>query len=414
MPAGQVGLGVLLVKLMYQAVPDLTCLEQAQLLQMIILADRYGVQKVLVAAAAAMAAIPATDLEWQTMTAVYLLPPGVAAAGSCSTGSKGNTGNTGVQRMYAACSAKLQLVLGDLELTVADQEKWQQLLALPHAALKQLLEDPGTRVASEHTVFHVIGAWFTHQQQQQHELSSEEVCGLLQAIRMQHCSQLYISTAMANSPLMAQCFTPAEIAVAVAMGFAGVETANQHRGLINSSPVVAKYPAWTAQKRPASATTAKEMQWLVPLPQLKQLFEQHLQQPASSRENSYLQQQLVYYQETDLALLLVFSTRGDDAGVLSVFLGVQLEVLNLLPGRVCNVVCELAIRRADGVASFCRSGRNAGYSSEKQRAGWPTLIRLGAADQVTSWAAAEAVLRFAHHLVKSESLQVELSLSQVL
>lgn len=156
-PPGQVSLGIKLIDSMYEPVPDLTGLEQEQLLHLITLADRYSVQKVLVAAASAIAAIPQADLAWQTVMAMYCLPPGAAAAAGCNgAGTTGSTGSASLERMYAACSAKMQLVLGDLEVSVADPEKWQQLLALPYAAVKQLLEAPDTRAASEHTVYYVI------------------------------------------------------------------------------------------------------------------------------------------------------------------------------------------------------------------------------------------------------------------
>lgn len=40
--------------------------------------------------------------------------------------------------------------------------------------------------------------------------------------------------------------------------------------------VLAKYPAWKANKRPASAVTQLDMQWALPLQQLQEALEQHL------------------------------------------------------------------------------------------------------------------------------------------
>ena len=57
--------------------------------------------------------------------------------------------------------------LGDLQLVLTEpaSRKAQQLLGLRCGALKQLLQDERTRVASENTVFFAILEWYAHQQQ---------------------------------------------------------------------------------------------------------------------------------------------------------------------------------------------------------------------------------------------------------
>jgi hypothetical protein len=125
---------------MYAAQPDVTSCSQEQLLKLLLLADRYGVPKVLAAVTAAFASITPADLQWSTLLALYALPPGCADLDACKD-------------VFAVAGDKLQQELGDLELTWADEAKQQLLLALPQPALLQLLRDDRTRVTSKNTVF---------------------------------------------------------------------------------------------------------------------------------------------------------------------------------------------------------------------------------------------------------------------
>jgi hypothetical protein len=140
--AGQLALGELLVKGMYGQ-PDVSSCSQEQLLQLLLLADRYGVPKMLAAVSAAFASIPTEYLQWETVHAIYALPPGCVDMDFC----KG---------LFQATGNRLQHALGDLELIWADRSNSQQqlLTSLPLEALLQLLQDPRTRVASENTVFY--------------------------------------------------------------------------------------------------------------------------------------------------------------------------------------------------------------------------------------------------------------------
>jgi hypothetical protein len=139
--AGQLELGEVLLQAIYQSQPALTTLSQSQLLHLLVLADRYGVNKVLVAAVAALQAVPQADLQWETVLGVYALPPG------CTDAS---------QPLLPAMQLQLQQQLGDLELAMSDSQKQQRLLALPHKVLLLLLQDEDTKVASENTG--VLGA----------------------------------------------------------------------------------------------------------------------------------------------------------------------------------------------------------------------------------------------------------------
>jgi hypothetical protein len=138
--AGQLTLGELLVRSMYAAQPDVSSCSQQQLLQLLLLADRYGVPKVLSAVSTAFASIPTVDLQWEAVHAMYALPPGSAKMDVCNS-------------LFEATGEKLQQDLGDLELVWADRSssKQQLLKALSLGLPLQLLGDHRTRVACENT-----------------------------------------------------------------------------------------------------------------------------------------------------------------------------------------------------------------------------------------------------------------------
>uniref|UniRef100_A0A383WDK7 BTB domain-containing protein n=1 Tax=Tetradesmus obliquus TaxID=3088 RepID=A0A383WDK7_TETOB len=150
-PTGQLEVGELLVRCMYAAQPDFSSCSQEQLLNLLLLADSYGVPKVLAAAAAAFASVAPADLQWQALHALYALPSGCAELDACKP-------------LFAAAGQKLQHELGDLEL-----------------------QDAHTRVASENTVFYTIDRWCRQQQkqQQQQTLKTTATHELLKLVQMQ-------------------------------------------------------------------------------------------------------------------------------------------------------------------------------------------------------------------------------------
>jgi hypothetical protein len=170
--SGQLAVVELLVRCMYAAQPDVTTCSQEQLLQLLLLADRYGVPKVLAAVTAVFASIDPTDLQWEFVLTVHSLPAGCAALDAC----KG---------LFAAAGDKLQQELGDLELARADAGKRQLLTELPQPALLQLLRDKRTRVASENTVFVVVGTWWQQQWRQQ-QLQDQDFEGSQQQRMLRH------------------------------------------------------------------------------------------------------------------------------------------------------------------------------------------------------------------------------------
>jgi hypothetical protein len=145
-PAGQLEVGRLLLRCMYQEQPDLSSTEQATLLQLLVLADRYAVPAAVAAVGRAFKDSPAADLQWEAVCGAYSLPA------SCAD-------NAAFADVYKAAADALQHTLGDLELVFADETKQQLLVDLPHAALLQLLRDERTRVASENTAAYAVLQW---------------------------------------------------------------------------------------------------------------------------------------------------------------------------------------------------------------------------------------------------------------
>jgi hypothetical protein len=156
---------------MYAAKPDLSACSQEQLLQLLRLADSYGVLKVLEIAAAAFASIAAADLQWNTVLALYALQPGCAELVACKP-------------LFAAAATKLQQELGDLELTWADEKRAELLLRLPQPALLQLLQHPETRVASENTVFYNIKRWWQSRVESSSTGPAQSVKALAELVRI--------------------------------------------------------------------------------------------------------------------------------------------------------------------------------------------------------------------------------------
>lgn len=152
MPPGQLEVGELLITRMYQPNPDLSSCSQQQLMQLLQLEDLHYVPKAVFAASRQLSSIKTEDLEWDTVEAMYSLPP------ACPKMEP-------YKALFAAAADKLQDVLGDLENASGDPGLRKQLLRLPHLGLLHLLQYSRTRVVSENTVAALVQCWIQRQQQ---------------------------------------------------------------------------------------------------------------------------------------------------------------------------------------------------------------------------------------------------------
>jgi hypothetical protein len=173
------------------------------------------------------------------------------------------------------------------------QERQQQLLGLPLPALKQLLQDPRTKVASENTVWYTLDRWCKHQAAKSarrkaaaatasakaartgaaggdatHQHTAE-VMELASLVRLPHCSASYLPMVISRSTLAAAAFTAEALAVAALL---------QQQPQLHSElraawhPVVVKFTAWQLGRRPASAVKFLRLQWKLPVQQICHLL----------------------------------------------------------------------------------------------------------------------------------------------
>jgi hypothetical protein len=216
-------------------------------------------------------------------------------------------------------------------------------------------------------------------------------------LHLQHCSHLYISTAIAESRLAQSCFSPAELALASILAVAGSLPEDQRQTvsapLLKKSNAVLKFPTWTAQQRPASAMQQLEFQWLLPLQELQAAIETHLD--TSKTRGVYGSSHK--WQGRDFSPMLeVWPTAS--AGEPAIDLGAFVWVSDLAEGSMCRVRHKLEIAACDstpaGRQQGARQHTGVGPSwfcyKSGQGIGYPKLVKLG---NIGTWAAAEAKLR---------------------
>jgi hypothetical protein len=168
---------------------------QSELMRMAGVADAFELSSVSAACMAQLAALPADALEWGTVTAAFTLPAGVVEHDSS-------------QRLLQRAGQQLQTSLGDLELTLQDQGKCQQLEQLPHAALLALLQDEQTRVAAEGTAVAAVALWVAAQEAAGGSVPLEQRQQLATAIRMVQLPSMYLATVLPSIGWLQGLLTP--------------------------------------------------------------------------------------------------------------------------------------------------------------------------------------------------------------
>jgi hypothetical protein len=87
---------------------------------------------------------------------------------------------------------------------------------------------------------------------------------------------VYVATTVARSELAQDCFASKELAEACTLTTAAHSSQSDLvQALADRSSVLAKYPAWSAKQRPASAMQQLELQWELPLQTLQTVVEHH-------------------------------------------------------------------------------------------------------------------------------------------
>jgi hypothetical protein len=330
---------------MYQARPSITAgLSQQQLLQLMLLADRFGVPKVLAAAAAAaaFAAIPAKQLEWDIAVQLLHLPPNCAQQPDFQA----------VQQLAVQLA---QQRLGDLEQVWAfsSSEPLQQLLlSLPFEGLKQLLQHDKTCVETENTVVYTIERWWGAQDAALRNI--DEGQQLMHLVSMRHCTQYYAATIMPQSPLVQQSFEPSVLPLmcesCMPAGFERMQSAE--------CLVLQKYQAWSAEQRPVSENSPLTVcQQLLSLDGLQAAAEQLFSSGEAVTLDSSNSPMIVQGQPMQIKAVMTDTCSKQGTRSPALQLGVFLCLLNLPPPPRFNAPC----------AGDDQRGAAAGSSSNQQK-----------------------------------------------
>jgi hypothetical protein len=368
---------------MYQAQPTITDnLSQQQVLQLMLLADRFEVPKVLAAAAAALVAVPPDQLGWDTALQLLQLPQSCVLQPDFKA----------AHQLALHC---MMQQLGDLESVWASDALQQQLLALPYDVLRQLLAHHDTRVASENTVVFTIERWQRGQgARQPHRLCRrDQVQHLMQLVRMRYCTPCYAGTVMPHSstvqqgiersaiPLMRECCTQG--------GFEMLTSAK--------CSVLQQYAHWSAVPRPKSEQQPV-LEWQLLLDDLKTAAEQLFSSSSSSAGSGstvvgFSATSIVQGQpmQTKAQLSNKYNKEGTDTPALH--LGLFLRLLELPAGAVRKVQARFSIMPARlvwGMAATSSHWFETAISAQKDDWGTHKMLCLG---NERSWQAIEAELK---------------------
>eukprot|EP00775_Hariotina_reticulata_P003866 gene3866-4121_t len=328
-PAGQLELGKLLVKGMYYSRLDLAGYTQQQLLQVLLLADKYEVPRFLAAVSAALESIPLAELQWDTAMAVYNLPPGCAGLEACKC-------------LYTVASAKVQQQLSDLELSKQRPSK---------QVLKRLLE----------------------------------------LIRMRHCSQLYVATVLSEMKFVQQCMSHVDLKLAALVASSCWQVLRDAK-----HPVLERYPAWTADKRPISGCQQEVIDWQVPLSQVQAIVLKCLDdRDVGHGAGTFIKGPVHVWQGREFQFELSCGRKNAtaDAAAGDWHLRPWLRMPGLPAGAICSLQAKgTAFATGSLVKHSSKGPERFSYNSATRRLclGWKEFIGLG---RIDSWAAALVGLR---------------------
>lgn len=185
---------------MYDKQPQLSDLSQQQLIALLLLADRFEVPKVQIAALDVFRTLSIDDLQWDTALSLLDLPSSFSNLRSC-------------KQVCELAIAKVMQNLADLEEVWADKQLQDELLSLPHAALLRLVQHDELRAFHERTVVYTILQWWDRNKSLR-TVTTDHLKQLMQEVRMQHLSQLYISTVLACNQEMLSCYSTEELFIA--------------------------------------------------------------------------------------------------------------------------------------------------------------------------------------------------------
>ncbi|KAF6262080.1 hypothetical protein COO60DRAFT_1458818 [Scenedesmus sp. NREL 46B-D3] len=305
-------------------------LTQQQLLQVLLLADRFEVPKVLAAVAAPLLhAMQSPDVDWDIVLQLLQLPSSCACQEPFSA-------------MQQLAMQRLQQQLGDLEEVWASDTLQQQLVQLPHAALLQLLQHKGTR------------------------------------------------TVMPQSSLVQQCFKLSELALlqtcCMPGGYAALNAVK--------APVLLAYPAWKAEQRPASAKQPVIDWFLplstLEGAAMEVLSGKQTIAGCCSRGHILQGQPMMLGLVIGVVDTGAVSPGEADSRCKRLQLGVGLVLQDLLPNAVRVISAKLTLLNVSGTEAEGVSCASKPWSADTDDWGVSMLVDMG---QVSSWGAMQAELQ---------------------
>jgi hypothetical protein len=254
-PPGQLELGRRLVTAMYSSSPDLSDLEAPQLMQLVALAECYGVGRIITAAATQLRQLSVETMPLRTATAVFELPEACQALDAFKPVCK-------------TAADKLQQELGDLEVVWGDKDKQKSVLFLPIGALLQLLGDERTRVASEDTILHTAVMWWGGIHHRRSPSDLNKAPQLLAVLRLPQCTATFLTDSRSRKFLLRGGVTKDEAcdlysmpALREAQRADWLQVAYAHR------------PAWRLPRRPPSTVMHLHHCMRLPLASVRKAFE---------------------------------------------------------------------------------------------------------------------------------------------
>jgi len=255
-PPGQLELGRRLITAMYSSSPDLSDLEVPQLLQLVALAECYGIGKGVTAVAAQLQKLTVQTMPLETAAAVFELPDACLALDA-------------FQQVLETAADVLQQQLGDLEVVWSDQQKEQLLQGMPFNALLRLLKHSRTRVASEDTAVYTAARWL-----EEHPGAAGRASELVAELRLAHCTPTFLMSSSSDNDggeencvgelLHVGGVTQQEMMQLCAMS--GTNTTCRDGWLRRECQ---HRPSWQKPPRPASSVTQLRITWQLPLSELQ-------------------------------------------------------------------------------------------------------------------------------------------------
>jgi hypothetical protein len=256
-PPGQLELGRRLITSMYSSSPDLSDLDALQLMQLVTLAECYGVGKVVEDAAGQLHELTVQSMPLEIAAAVFELPEACLELEA-------------VQQVQQAAADKLQQELGDLEVVWGDEGKRQALKELPYGALLRLLGDRRTRVASEDTVVYTALNWFrTKAASPGKQLQQQQLAAVF---CLPHCTGTYLAR-LSKPPTTEErprsWVYDDDIQLVIGLLAVSGRSSTQRSGWLQAAQ--ADRPAWHLQPRPMSAVSQLQLSWDLPLADLEKV-----------------------------------------------------------------------------------------------------------------------------------------------